>query len=898
MDEGRFQRVKDLFDTLVELSADERERLLSHSREHGEATCSYVAGLLEADALLANSTARPLLACPDRASVELLPEENRNRIGTQIGAFTILRELGHGGMGSVYLAQRADDSVAQRVAIKIVRPGRLDTATLARFRVERQVLALFNHPNIASLIDLGELEDGAPYVIMEYVEGVPITDHANSVNCTLAQRLDLFLQVCDAVLHAHRNLVLHRDIKPSNVLVDAEGRPKLIDFGIAKPLEAHIGVAGYEETKTRKQFFSIGNVAPEYLTAGISGIPSDVYSLGVLLYELLAGVKPYTFDGLGLAQIEQQIVEVDPCPPSVRLEAGFQGHKWDVDVSGMVRARELRGDLDSIVMRCLRKRAKDRYDSVAELVNDVERYRTGFPVLARRGGWMYRARRFSRRNRTVLSGAVGALVIGLAFSATYFVQRTSTVEQRDRADQLTSVMRSALGSADPEFALGKNVSAREVFERIAIEAEHSAELEPKSRATLLGSVAEITLHIGEPQQALHLLDSLDTSSLDNRARDEIARLHARTLLALGDTIAARRLLAKRDVDAGDEGSLAQWDLLNATIRFQEADFEGAARVCDALERRAPTVEVREKALLLKARANERLDKWDDALSLYQQVLNGQYARLPRNHPAILRTLLDLAHLAAYTGKMANIGDPTTEALRVGESLYGRHSLGFLEILKVRRDIFGKDSRHKEEREVQFEIVSLVDDLIGRDTPVAIEEYMRLAEVTRQLAIVSNQPTLSAEATQLYRKAIDAAQRAFPSDDLRLFKYRTVFGIHLVRLYDFREAIDLLSSAIRSVEQNPAAKQGPLDNLAKLARDICVYAEDRTDANRQVLLQSIEVNRESAISYPAKVATRALESVARRLEVELPPIGPLVAGADRTLTESAIPLGLRSRIVEK
>ena len=415
MDEVRFHRVKDLFDTLLELSVDERERLLLHSREHGEATRSYVAGLLEADAALADSTVRPLLTRAEPAPEDSPAEANPSRIGTQIGAFTILCELGHGGMGSVYLAQRADGSVAQRVAIKIVRPERLDAATLARFRIERQVLALFNHPSIASLIDLGELQDGAPYVVMEYVEGVPITDHANTFHCTLAQRLDLFLQVCDAVLHAHRNLVLHRDIKPSNVLVDAEGRPKLIDFGIAKPLEARTGVAGYEETKTRKQFFSIGNVAPEYLTAGISGIASDVYSLGVLLYELLASAKPYRFDGLGLAQIEQQIVEVDPEPPSARLEAREKDRECAMDQSGRIRAWEIRGDLDSIVMRCLRKRAKDRYDSVAELVDDIERYRRGFPVLARRGGWLYRSRRFLRRNRTVLSGAVGVLVIGLAF---------------------------------------------------------------------------------------------------------------------------------------------------------------------------------------------------------------------------------------------------------------------------------------------------------------------------------------------------------------------------------------------------------------------------------------------------------------------------------------------------
>jgi len=248
MNANEFQRVKTLFDELAELPHARRLQRLQHDAAIGETTRRHLRALFEADASLADMTARPALG-------ETRPLTQSAWIGERVGAFLIERELGRGGMGSVFLAHRADGSVEQKVAVKLIRPEQLDEHTLARFRLERQVLALLKHPHVASMLDLGELEGGIPYVVMEYVDGTPITAYCADHKLDIAQRLRLFLDVCDAVSYAHRSMVVHRDLKPSNILVTASGQVKLLDFGIAKPLLNRLGTQEVSDTGAAQRFF-------------------------------------------------------------------------------------------------------------------------------------------------------------------------------------------------------------------------------------------------------------------------------------------------------------------------------------------------------------------------------------------------------------------------------------------------------------------------------------------------------------------------------------------------------------------------------------------------------------------------------------------------------------------
>lgn len=375
-----FLRLKQIFNTLIELPENEREGYLDAQSGIDDEMRRQLEDLLRADGRHANATTR--------RAMDAKATSPSGWIGQKIGGFRIERVLGHGGMGNVFLAQRVDGGAVQQAAIKTLHAWRLDSAGLARFRLEGQVLALLQHPNIAMLHDLGELSDGAPYVIMEYVRGTPLLEFQREHNLDVQNTLQLFLLICEAVSYAHRNLVVHRDIKPSNILVDQNGMPKLLDFGIAKPLVDRLGNIDIEKTGTAQQYFSLRNVAPEQLLGQKITVACDVYGLGTLLYEMVSGHPAHDLDGLAPAQAQRRVIEEEPLPPSRRAAAP--------------EAKQLRGDLDAITAKALRKNPQQRYRSVDEFAADVRRHLRGYPVDAREGTGFYRATRFFHRHRTAI----------------------------------------------------------------------------------------------------------------------------------------------------------------------------------------------------------------------------------------------------------------------------------------------------------------------------------------------------------------------------------------------------------------------------------------------------------------------------------------------------------------
>jgi len=338
--------------------------------------------------------------------------------GRRLGAYDVVEEIGRGGMGAVYLGRRHDD-FERRVAIKVARPGLADPDAMRRFLDERQIAATLEHPNIARLLDGGATPDGQPYFVMEYVEGKPLLEYCRDGGLTLDARLALFQDVCAAVEFAHRNLVVHRDIKPANILVTADGTPKLLDFGIAKLL-GHEGVSSQPRTATMFRAMTPDYASPEQVRGDLITTATDVYSLGVVLYELLTGSRPYRVTGADAGELLRVVCETDPPRPSAALERSAHGGDGSPVSGGATRAalsRRLRGDLDAIVMKAMRKEPENRYRSVAELADDVDRFRKARPVAARRGTLSYRAGKFARRHRAGLAAAAlvaVAVVAGLS----------------------------------------------------------------------------------------------------------------------------------------------------------------------------------------------------------------------------------------------------------------------------------------------------------------------------------------------------------------------------------------------------------------------------------------------------------------------------------------------------
>jgi eukaryotic-like serine/threonine-protein kinase len=445
-------RLQSLFAQALELSEPERSAFVDQACTDDAELLTQLRKLLAMDAQLLDSTMRPL--APALAQIVATTSPMESWTGLRVGAFELREELGRGGMGSVYRAERVDGALVQQVAIKFVRRELLDANSLRRFQAERQTLASLDHANIARLLDAAELADGTPYFVMEYVDGVSITEFCKRAHLEPRQCVMLFRTVCAAVMEAHRNLVVHRDLKPGNILVTAAGVPKLLDFGIAKPLTLGHDAPASEMTGTAQRYFSPMYSAPEQLLGGAIGVGCDVYALGLLLYELLAGARPFDFTGMSVGQIERVVTTVLPIAPSAALA------RQDAPPQ---RQRQLRGDLDGIVLRCLRKAASERYASVEQLDADLGNYLEGLPVRARGGHGWYRTQKFLRRN--VVAASLSALtvvallagVIAFAWQARIASQRATDLEQvaRFQADMLAQVDPGQAGRL-----LSRNVVAR------------------------------------------------------------------------------------------------------------------------------------------------------------------------------------------------------------------------------------------------------------------------------------------------------------------------------------------------------------------------------------------------------------------------------------------------------
>jgi non-specific serine/threonine protein kinase/serine/threonine-protein kinase len=434
-------KVKEIFSAALELKPDERISFLNTACAADENLRSEVLGLLSA-----HDSSGDFIQHPAVVDVGFLVNDDTNHsaaaAGQHIGTYEIIRELGRGGMGAVYLASRADEAFDKQVALKLIKRGMDSDAIIKRFVMERQILANLDHPNIARMIDGGTTEDGLPYFVLEYIEGTTITRYCDEHKLNTLERLKLFLQVCAAVQFAHQNLIVHRDLKPSNIIVTKDGTPKLLDFGIAKLLSVDSALV---ETETIGRLFTPEYASPEQLRGLPITTTSDVYALGVVLYELLSGHRPFSLASRSVEEIARMITTSEPLKPSVvitRHEATphtDDGHH-SLTPEGISRTREgnvdklrrrLVGDLDNILLKALRKEPERRYASVQDLSADLQRHLTGLPVLAREDTFAYRAGKFIQRNKA--SVAAAAVVAITLISATVVTTWQATVAKRERA---------------------------------------------------------------------------------------------------------------------------------------------------------------------------------------------------------------------------------------------------------------------------------------------------------------------------------------------------------------------------------------------------------------------------------------------------------------------------------
>jgi predicted Ser/Thr protein kinase len=468
--EELWARADALFDELLALGPEEREHALSASEAPAEvlarvrrllALDTRAEGFLEGVDALERTIASEALDAATSSVRQDIPT------GTPIGRYRVTGVLGRGGTSTVYRAARADGTFEQEIAIKVVRADLQPEALARRMRAERQILAKLSHPNLASVFDGGLTADGRPWLGVELVEGIRIDEWANARRLTVDARVRLFLQVLAAVQHAHRNLVVHRDLKPSNILVTGDGVVKLLDFGVAKLLESEGAEgAGFEETRPAEgRWLTPAYAAPEQILGEPVTTATDIHALGVVLYELLAGQRPFVAEGDATYPLERAICETEPTSPSTAVR---RPHDTSTDPASIAKARsvseaELRrslgGDLDAIILRALRKNPEDRYASAEAMADDLSRHLEGLPVSARGDAAAYRIGTFARRNKVPVAAAallfltVTGSAIALALSRGALIEARADAEaEAAQSAAAVAFLSDVFRGSDPDVA--------------------------------------------------------------------------------------------------------------------------------------------------------------------------------------------------------------------------------------------------------------------------------------------------------------------------------------------------------------------------------------------------------------------------------------------------------------
>lgn len=679
--------------------------------------------------------------------------------GENVGHYRIVRLLGRGGMGSVYYAERADEQYQQSVALKVVEWCPAVSDLDGRFRSERQILARLAHENIARLLDGGQMQDGTPYLVMEHIAGTRIDYYCRERRLSTEAKLKLMQQVCASVQYAHQNLVIHRDLKPSNILVTEHGVPKLLDFGIAKLLGSDAGVSS-SMTQQMDRLLTPDHASPEQLLGQPAGTTSDIYALGVLLYQLLSGKRPFEFANLSLSEITRIVGLTSPAPPSTRIAARTDRRAL---------AAELRGDLDNIVLKAMHRDPNRRYQTAAALAVDIQNYLDGRPIQARPDTWTYRAGKFLRRNAWPVAGAT-ASVLAIGTVIAFYTVRLSEerdIAQRERnaADNVAEFMTDVFRRANPNETHGAEVTVRDVLDAAASRIDRDLADQPHLRLSLLRKMGQSYSGLGLMPEALSLMER--QVSL------------ARSLFGETDAELARALQALGHV----HHSMSKFAAADAA--FGEAEL---IRIRLGLEHDAEWVRLMH-SIATNLRAQQR---FEDAIAYHRRAEAGARA-LPESDRATLGNVLQgFAATYSESGDYATAERYAREALPLLEgAIYEGHDLyanGLNTLANVLRRLYKLD-----------ESEALFRRFVARQTEILGKNHFLVARAQNNLATLlrAKADYRGAEQALLEALRIFAAGREPDQLDLAI-SHHNLAGV-------YREAGDL-QQALEQVEQALALKR--------------------------------------------------------------------------------------------
>lgn len=857
MDKAQLWRqAQHIFDQAIDLPEEQRMDHVRSQCGDSDELLSLVKELLDADQPTSEHNDNTLAVAVIDALDDL---ETDKYLSLELDNYRLIRKIGQGGMGTVFHAERSDDSFHKKVAIKIMRAGFGSDDRERRFVTERQILADLEHPQIARLLDGGTTVDGQPYVVMEYVDGVNIISYADYDKLSIPQRLALFRECCAVVQHAHDHLIVHRDIKPSNLLIDRSGNLKLLDFGIAKMLE--VGT-DQDQTQHYSRLLTPSYASPEQVLGKPITTTSDVYSLGVLLYELLAGVKPYNYQSLTPGQFENILLNEIPKPLHRWFDPDAEVDLAEFNPEAIAEARgttpgqlrkTLHGDLNSIVFKAMTSEPQKRYNSAQALSDDIQRYLEQRPVQARPASLAYRTGKLVRRRTAAVVAAAAAVIMVVVFvtmtilqAQRLAVERDAAIEQQQRAESVTNFLVDTYEAFDPASTPGEQITARQILEAgVKRLDEH---LKPELQIDLLMTMGKVYGYLGLYSDAEDLLQrALDIHITIPEANTEV---HSQLLY----------LIARSQLDN------AQFQ--NAIDTIEESMQMRDPELPDAILHQA-------SALMVLARANTNLDHLDEAQQqyelaldlfrettgeqsqevatamsalagvleeqgadleadrLFQQALSMMRQHHPGDHPSIADILLSLANVNRELKRLDMAESYAADSIDMLERIYDQphpdlavvlNTMGriqkdlknysaaadyFIRSLEIKRDVLGDD--HPRVAMSLFNLAYLkyrnLDDLNGaeqdfrKSLEIAVDtwepDHTIVYQFRASLGFVLNDKDQLDEAESIFRDCLDILSRKQPAERFLAdtAKINSVLANVLIKKGQFDEARALLDSSV-------------------------------------------------------------------------------------------------------
>jgi eukaryotic-like serine/threonine-protein kinase len=856
----KWNRIKRIFSEALMLEKKDRIRYLESICAGDSALMSEVISLLDSHDM-PGTIDRPIDNI--RMSVVTMARGNL-MIGKLIGKYKIIKELGHGGMGSVYLAERADGEYVQRTAIKLQHSPFVSEAQVQGFKSERQILASLEHDHIARLLDGGITSQGQPYYVMEFVDGKPIDEYCDEKRLTINERLKLFQDVCSAVQYAHRKLVVHRDLKPSNILVTHEGSVKLLDFGIAKVLGG--GVEATSDNLSAElqpawqgfQPLTPSYASPEQVRGTTITTASDIYQLGVVLYELLVGYRPYKIDGNSPTELERAVCASEPVSPGNRLrQSGILNHADSTEQERISEARrtgirqlrrQLRGDPDAIIMKAIHKEPECRYDSAEQFSGDIRRYLEKKPVLAHPLSKLYRTQKFVRRNPFEITAMllITLLLAGYLITITWHTQKTRDAlaqaqREADKSAQVVEFMLGMFRAGDPRAHPGDRVTAGELLERGLSEA-NLLDSRPELQANMFNVIGKVYTGLGRYNDATEILEKAVNLQrrFSGNTGTETARYINDLAVALtrqGKYEEAYSMYSESlDILIGQFGEkhpevANTMDMMGAWVPVTGFD--------EARDLRYRVLEIRNEIYgenhLLTADAHMKVGQIErsraepeKAILSFNKALEIRKRELGPVHPDVAESMFFLADVyRLYDIDPAASGQLYREALAILDEAVGEHHFSRLHGLSGLATLLSGLGDHSGAVELYLEGLEIRLSVYGEEHPSTAEGYGHLASGYSRMGE-------HVMAEHYYRKSLGIWEKLLGPDHIAVSGAMAGLGNSLVDQQKFDEAESLFKKAleiqIKQYGKNSGAMMiAALGRLYQMRGDLDTAEEHLRDA---------------------------------------------------------------------